>query len=154
MKLLRLYLDNCCFNRPYDDQSSLAVYLETQAKLDIQEQVKNHEVELVWSFILTAENEANPDCNIRDKIADWMDLATIYVPYNLDVEIYASKLMERNGIDAKDALHVACAVQADCNLLITTDKKLIRRTGLIGDMRVINPVHFVTDYIEYTDYEK
>ncbi len=26
MKLLRLYLDNCCFNRPYQDQSSLPVY--------------------------------------------------------------------------------------------------------------------------------
>ena len=128
--------------------------METQAKLDIQEQVKNHEVELVWSFILTAENEANPDSNIRDKIADWMDLAAIYVPYNLDVEIYAAKLIEQYGIDAKDALHVACAVQADCNLLITTDKKLIRRTRLIGDIRVINPVHFVTDSRENTDYEE
>lgn len=83
-----------------------------------------------------------------------MDLAAIYVPYNLEIETYAAKLMEQNGIDAKAALHVACAVQADCNLLITTDKKLIRRTGLIRDMRVINPVHFITDYREYTDYEK
>ena len=154
MKLWRLYLDNCCFNRPYDDQSSLPVYLETQAKLNIQEQVKNHEVELVWSFILTAENEANPDYDIRDKIADWMDLSANYVPYSPNIEIYAANLMEQNGVDAKDALHVACAVQADCDFLITTDKKLIRRTGLIGEMRVINPVHFITDYIEYVEYEK
>ncbi len=120
----------------------------------IPKEPKNHEVELVWSFILTAENEANPDYDIRDKIADWMDLAANYVQFNPDIEIYAANLMEQNGIDAKDALHAACAVQADCNFLITTDKKLIRRTGLIGEMRVINPVHFVTDYIEYTYYEK
>ena len=28
---LRIYLDNCCFNRPYDDQSQLRISLETQA---------------------------------------------------------------------------------------------------------------------------
>ena len=32
----RIYLDNCCFNRPYYDQSQLKIYLETQAKLYIQ----------------------------------------------------------------------------------------------------------------------
>ncbi len=32
----RLYLDNCCFNRPYDDQTHLLVQLETEAKLFVQ----------------------------------------------------------------------------------------------------------------------
>ncbi len=26
----RIYLDNCCFNRPYDDQAHLLVQLETE----------------------------------------------------------------------------------------------------------------------------
>jgi len=154
MKCLRIYLDNCCFNRPYDDQSSLPVYLETQAKLHIQQQVRNQEIELVWSFILTAENEANPDHDIRDKIADWMDLATIYVRYDLEIETYAANLMEQNGVDAKDALHVACAVRAGCDFLVTTDKKLIRKTNRIGEMRVVNPVDFISDYVEHIENEK
>ena len=29
--VMRIYLDNCCYNRPYDDQSYLNVSLETQA---------------------------------------------------------------------------------------------------------------------------
>ena len=29
----RIYLDNCCFNRPYDDQSQPRIRFETQAKL-------------------------------------------------------------------------------------------------------------------------
>ena len=37
---MRLYLDNCCFNRPYDSQSSIKVNLETRAKLHIQEEIK------------------------------------------------------------------------------------------------------------------
>ena len=31
-----IYLDNCCYNRPYDDQSYMRINLETQAKLHIQ----------------------------------------------------------------------------------------------------------------------
>jgi predicted nucleic acid-binding protein len=154
MKTLRIYLDNCCFNRPYDDQSSLPVYLETQAKLHIQQKVRNQEIELIWPFILTAENEANPDNEIRDKIADCMDLAVFYVQHDLEIEAYATNLMERHGIDAKDALHVACAVRSGCDFLLTTDKKLIRRTGRVEQMQIINPVIFVADCAEYIKDEK
>ncbi len=34
---MRIYLDNCCFNRPYDNQSQIRIHLETEAKLHIQE---------------------------------------------------------------------------------------------------------------------
>jgi predicted nucleic acid-binding protein len=30
---MKLYLDLCCFNRPFDDQSQLLVRLQTEAKL-------------------------------------------------------------------------------------------------------------------------
>lgn len=31
-----IYLDICCFNRPFDDQSDLIVRLQTEAKLHVQ----------------------------------------------------------------------------------------------------------------------
>lgn len=37
---MEIYLDNCCFNRPYDNQSFVQIELETQAKLYIQYQIK------------------------------------------------------------------------------------------------------------------
>ncbi len=33
---MRVYLDNCCYNRPFDDQAQPSVRLETEAKLLIQ----------------------------------------------------------------------------------------------------------------------
>ena len=150
---MRLYLDNCCFNRPYDDQSSLSVYLETQAKLDVQQRIRNSEMELAWSFILTAENQANPDSDIRDKIFEWMALAMVYVGYDLEIGAHAAGLMARYGIDAKDALHVTSAIRAGCEFLLTTDKKLIRRASQISEIRVINPVNFITDFLGKTDDE-
>ena len=53
---MKVYLDNCCYNRPYDDQSSLPISLEAQAKLLIKEKC----LELASSFILDYENSCNP----------------------------------------------------------------------------------------------
>ncbi len=33
--MLKIYLDNCVFNRPFDDQSQIKIKLETEAKLYI-----------------------------------------------------------------------------------------------------------------------
>ena len=55
----RVYLDNCCFNRPFDDQSHLTIHLETRAKLMIQDLIKDERLELIGSFILDYENHAN-----------------------------------------------------------------------------------------------
>ena len=49
---MKIYMDNCCYNRPYDDQTQIRIYLETEAKLYIQEQIRNGEFELVTSYML------------------------------------------------------------------------------------------------------
>lgn len=49
---MRIYLDNNCFNRPFDDQKQLRIKLETEAKLDIQERIFQKEIELAWSYII------------------------------------------------------------------------------------------------------
>ena len=49
---MRIYLDNCCYNRPYDDQSQTRIHLEAQAKMQIKQMIKNQEIELVTSYIL------------------------------------------------------------------------------------------------------
>ena len=49
---MRIYLDNCCFNRPFDDQKQLRIRIEAEAKLNIQENIRAGKLELVWSYIL------------------------------------------------------------------------------------------------------
>ena len=36
---MKLYLDNCVFNRHFDTQSNIKTLLETEAKLNIQENI-------------------------------------------------------------------------------------------------------------------
>jgi len=72
--MTRIYLDNCCYNRPFDDQSNILVRLEADAKLHIQELVKERKLELVWSFVLDYENSVNPFADKRERIQAWRDL--------------------------------------------------------------------------------
>ena len=38
-KILRVYLDNCCYNRPYDKQSGEIISAETNAKIFVQDMI-------------------------------------------------------------------------------------------------------------------
>ncbi len=75
MKKIKIYLDNCVFNRPFDDQTSIRIKLETEAKLYIQNKISENVIELVWSYILEYENEQNPFVERKETIKEWRDLA-------------------------------------------------------------------------------
>ena len=53
----RIYLDNCCYNRPYDDQTQVRISLESQAKLEIQRMIKEQQISLVTSYMNRYENK-------------------------------------------------------------------------------------------------
>ena len=45
------------------------------------------------------------------------------------------------GVKAKDALHIACAVKCGCEYFITTDNKLTRKA--VAGIQIVNPIDFV-----------
>ena len=56
---MRVYLDNCSYNRPYDDQSQMRIYLETQAKLHIQDMIRQEQIEPITSGEFIRRMEAD-----------------------------------------------------------------------------------------------
>jgi len=133
-------MDNCCFNRPFDDQSSLVVQLETEAKLDIQDRVKQSEFDLCWSFVLDYENMANPFQDVRNRIAEWKNLASSDCELNDNITVKATELMKL-GLKQMDASHIASAIYLEADCFITTDKKILNKT--ISEIDVINPIDFI-----------
>jgi predicted nucleic acid-binding protein len=140
---MKIYLDNCSYNRPFDEQSSLVVQFETDAKLRIQELIKNGELELVWSFILDYENNANPFEEVKSKIAEWKQLASVDCDYSDMIEQKAAALMKL-GLRQMDASHIACAVLAGADCFITTDRKILNKH--ITDIKTVNPMDFIREY--------
>ena len=136
----RVYLDNCCFNRPYDDQSHLTTYLEAEAKLFVQRGILKGQFELAWSYILDFENSVNPYEERKNTIADWRKIATVDI--NVSDEIVAlGKTIMSKGVKKKDALHIACAIKANCDYFLTTDKKILNKE--FSEITVLNPLDLV-----------
>lgn len=137
-----IYLDMCCFNRPFDDQSQLLIRLQTEAKLYVQEAIRQGTFSLAWSAVMDLENAANPDIERREAIAVWKTLAVVDVDTSPAVEAVAQRWTD-SGIKPMDALHVASAVTANATWLLTTDKALLRKMQNDPRLRVIDPIDFI-----------
>ena len=101
----RLYLDNCSFNRPYDDQSILKNYLEAEAKTFIQKEILNGTYELAWSYVMDYEISFNPFFDRKNQITKWKKIAKIDIDVSDKVESMANDIM-KNKIKPKDSLHI------------------------------------------------
>jgi len=78
-----IYLDNCSFNRPFDNQKQIQIRVETEAKLYIQEQIMKGELQLAWSCILDFENAANPFLERKETINNWKNMQ-LPIPWKLN----------------------------------------------------------------------
>ena len=137
---MRVYLDNCCFNRPYDNQNFLKVKIETQAKLSIQQLILDRKLELVWSFILEFENDQNPFIERKRQIGTWQKLAAIDCNLTDDI-LSKSREFMKLGLREKDSYHVAYAISSNADYFITTDAKILNKH--IDGIKVISPTDFI-----------
>ena len=123
---MRIYLDMCCFNHPYDDQTQPRIRIETETKVVIQQKIKNAECELLWSSILDFECAKNPFEEHRIAILNWRNIASAMVMVDESVLERATSLMTC-GVGKYDALHVACSVAGEAELFVTADDRLLKR---------------------------
>lgn len=140
---MRIYLDNCCYNRPYDDQSYLVISLETQAKLQIQKDIKKGRYDLVSSYMLRLENSQNPFVNRRQSTEEFIVKNTAEYVGVEKIPIIASCVEDimKTGVKEKDAIHVACAIEAGCEYFISTDKRLLKYSS--DRIKMVNPMEFI-----------
>jgi predicted nucleic acid-binding protein len=146
MDKLKIYLDHCCYNRPYDSQRDIAVYKETQAKLSIQTLVKLKAVELVYSSVSLNEIDDSPFPESRDAILEFIRNNAVYYvsKENNETAIALTGEIMKTGIKLKDASHAACAIIAKCDYLISTDRRPLQYKDNRIKMR--NPIEFIREW--------
>ena len=141
--MLNIYLDNCCYGRPFDDLSQEKTNAEATAKIFIQSLVKYKSIALYYSFMSLAELDDIPFANIKAHILDFIKTsATAFIGAdNTDVlKILTAEIMQ-TGIKIKDATHLACAIFAECDYFITTDKRVINHKT--DKIKIVNPLEFM-----------
>ncbi len=109
--------------------------------MNVQKDIIEGKHDLIWSFILGYENEQNPFDMRKSAISEWRGLARSSVALNDNIFHYAETLLVK-GIKEKDALHIACAVEAKCEVFLTTDRKLLNTR--IEKIEVMSPIDFVS----------
>ncbi len=135
----------CCYNRAYDDQTQLKVFMETQSKLYIQFLIKDRKLELVTSYMLRYECSNNPFEMRRNAIFDFINRNTyayVGIENRIRIEEKAADIMN-TGVKFKDACHVASAIYAGCEYFITTDIRLLKYKG--EEIKIVNPIECVTE---------
>jgi predicted nucleic acid-binding protein len=140
LRKLKVYLDNCCYNRPYDDQTQLRIELETKAKLHIQQQIVDGKITLVSSIMVEYENNDNPYLERKLVVKDFLSHASEYVD-NSDEVLSIAREASKKGIKTKDAAHLACAIHSNCDYLLTTDDRLLKHKD--DRINISNPVDFI-----------
>ena len=141
---MKLYLDNCCFNRPFDDQSNFRVRLEAEAKLRVQDQIRSSCYHLVWSYILDYENSKNPYRDRREQIAKWRGYAYDDIESSEAIMQHAST-MKLLGLKQMDVFHVACAIHAGCDYFLTTDKGILKYATQVQALHITDPIGFIQE---------
>ena len=138
---MRVYLDNCCYNRPFDNQGQIKVFLETLAKLAIQQQMREGTIEYVWSSALEFEVRKCRFVDRASQILPWANRASVNVLVN-DAIRSRAKEFESAGVKPMDALHIACAESANCDWFFTTDNGILKKAKALTPMHIANPLSF------------
>lgn len=147
-----VYLDACCLNRPFDDQTQPRIRLETEAVALILSRIQDHNDDWRWisSAAINVEVAEGPSGSRRQWIEQLLTYAAESVPILSD-EITRARELVALGFRAFDALHVACAERGNADVLLTTDDRFLstaRRVASQLRVAVKNPVKWLEEVTE------
>lgn len=145
--MIKIYLDNCCLNRPFDEQTQLRIQLESEAIKAVLNQCEQNYWQLILSQVSLFEIANTPDKSRRcelELIAE--NVQHIVIP---DQYIHQrAKIFENAGLEGLDALHLACAEQ-HADILLTVDDKFLKKARKIHNMTlpIYNPLTWLSEVL-------
>jgi predicted nucleic acid-binding protein len=145
---MKLYLDNCCYNRPFDDQSQERIHLESTSVLAVVKRARAETDTILGSKVLSLEISQICNTEKREKVEVLYGIAGKYIPFSAEIEMRAAEIMAVSSIRSFDALHIASAEKGEADYLLTTDDRLEKAcANLPLSVKVINPLRYIAEVI-------
>jgi len=126
-KKYKIYLDACCFNRPFDDQSQIRIFFETDIIKAILDKCQSGDWILINSDALRKELNQVESKIQSEYITKLLKISRIKVKMNKSIEARAKNLIQIFGFTLYDALHIASAETATTDVFLTTDDILFKK---------------------------
>ncbi len=146
--MTKIYLDVCCLNRPFDDQTQDRIRLEAEGVLLILTHIEAGEWQWIGSEVLDFEIEQTPDPERRHRVK----LLTNSVHSSVLVEkadVLRAQQLEIMKFHPFDApLHIACAERSGVDVFLTTNDQLLRLVSHFSGqlrVRVENPLTWLKE---------
>ena len=150
LQIWKIYLDTCCLNRLFNDQTQARIRLETEAVQTILARFFTSDWQWVTSTVLVHEISKTPDATLRDDMQTLLGLAHEKVSVSVLEKARCTQL-KLLGFKWLDALHIACAESGEADILLTTDDRLLRRAKRFHSqlrVRVENPYTWLEEIAE------
>lgn len=148
-----VYLDVCCLNRPFDDQSRERIRIESEAITALLERGRRGLLEMVTSQVVDFETARVPDTIRRAEVRALLGLAVRSIEVTDGVQARGAELVGL-GFDPLDALHLACAEVGGVTVFLTTDDALLRRAkkhAMMLSVVVENPTTWFLQVLDRGD---
>ena len=144
--MLKIYFDNCCYNRPFDDLTQSKIYLEAKAIESILLIYEKKELEIYTSQAVLFEMSNISDSSKKSQVEDLHNALPLKnIEYTDLIKNRAVGLKEYNIKDL-DSLHIAFAESAETDYFITTDKFLLNISKrLTIKTKIISPIDFIME---------
>jgi predicted nucleic acid-binding protein len=142
--MLKIYLDTCCYSRPFDDLTQSKILSEAQAVQDVVELSKSGELTIMSSQFVKYEIDSIPLIEKRDKVGGFYH----YDEYHLLTDKLGrlAKYYQTFGMKTFDSLHLATAETNGADFLLTTDSDFIKfALRCSHNVKVVNPRDFVKE---------
>ena len=143
---MKIYLNVCCLNRPFDDQTQDRIRLESEAVLTIL----SRRWQLVGSEVIGFEISKIPDKDRRQKVSILAGLVALEVSIDEEVRRRAVELQDF-GFKPFDALHISSAEKGNADVFLTTDDNLLQRAlqkDIMIKVKLANPLKWLTEVLE------
>lgn len=147
--MIKIYLDNCVLNRPFDDQGQERIRLETEAIILLLSRLERKEWTWLGSQVLELEIDKTPDAEQQSRLRRVMEFIGSKIEIG-EKELERANELQRLGFVGFDAVHLSCAESGKADVFLTTDDRLLKLAKRLAKklhVTVENPLDWMKENI-------
>lgn len=145
---MRIYLDNCSYNRILDDRSNSKIYYERNSIMIILELAEKSAIKIIGSEMLIKEIDDTKDAYKKSVLEMLYSLCSEEIIVDKTILNRAEIIRHSSNIKYKDSIHLACAEAANADVLLTTDIKFMNNSNRIKTYtKVMNPNQYLLEVL-------